>query len=99
MIASPSNNVNDSGAIVLASYTHTGGLAVGQFYTQTQAIQMPPAFSGRYHLFVETDADDVVFENGSKANNVGEAPGNFDVMPIPYADLQVSQRSRCRSRP
>ena len=32
----------------------------------------------------------VVFENGSKANNVGEAPNNFDVMPIPYADLVVS---------
>ena len=52
--------------------------------------QMPPGFTGRYHLFVETDADDVVFENGLKANNVAEAPNHFDVMPIPYADLVVS---------
>ena len=63
---------------------------MGASYTQTQTVQMPPGFTGRYHLFVETDANDVVFENGSKANNVGEAPNNFDVMPIPYADLVVS---------
>ena len=32
----------------------------------------------------------MVFEDGLKANNVAEAPNNFDVMPIPYADLVVS---------
>ncbi len=90
IIASPSNNFADPNAVTLASYTHTGALAVGASYTQTQTVQMPPGFTGRYHLFVETDSGDVVFENGSKANNVGEAPNNFDVMPIPYADLVVS---------
>ncbi len=90
IIASPSNNVADPGAVVLAQYTHTGGLAKNASYTQTQVVQMPPGFTGRYHLFVETDALDVVFENGLKANNVAEDPNNFDVMPIPYADLVVS---------
>ena len=51
---------------------------------------MPPGFSGRDYLFVETDVDDVVFENGLKANNVAAAPNTFDVMPIAYADLAVS---------
>ena len=91
VIASPTDNVDDPDAVILGRYTHTGGLAVGPpGYTQTQTIQMPPGFSGRYHLFVETDAGDVVFENGSKANNVAAAPNHFDVMPIPYADLVVS---------
>ncbi len=90
VIASPSNNDADPNAVTLADYMHTGGLAVGASYTQTQTVQMPAGFTGRYHLFVETDSGDAVFENGSKANNVGEAPNNFDVMPIPYADLVVS---------
>ncbi len=90
IIASPSNNYNDPDAVVLAEYPHTTSLAPGQSYSQMQTVQMPPGFTGRYHLFVETDAGNAVFENGSKANNVGEAPNNFDVMPIPYADLVVS---------
>ncbi len=90
IIASPSDAYNDPDAVTLAAYTHTGGLAVGASYTQTQTVQMPAGFTGRYYLFVETDAGNVVFENGSKANNVGEAPNHFDVMPIPYADLVVS---------
>ncbi len=90
VIASPTDNVADPNAVVLGRFIHTGGLAVNQSYTQTQTFAMPPGFTGRYHLFVETDAADVVFENGSKANNVAEAPNHFDVMPIPYADLVVS---------
>ena len=90
VIASPSDNANDSGAIVLGSFVHTGGLTVNQSYTQTQTIQMPPGFTGRYYLFVESDAGDAVFENGSRANNVAQAPNFFDVMPIPYANLVVS---------
>ena len=90
IIASPSDNYADPNAITLAEYPHSGGLAVGASYTQTETVQLPAGLTGRFHLFVETDVNDVVFENGSKANNIGEAPGNFDVMPIPYADLVVS---------
>jgi len=35
----------------------------------------------------------VVFENGSETNNTAAAPNVFDVMPIPYADLQVTNVS------
>src|SRR5207237_1168456 len=44
-------------------------------------------------LFVQADGNNVVFENGNKANNYGEAPNIFDVAPIPYADLVVSSVS------
>ena len=77
-------------AVVLAEYPHTTPLAPGQSYTQTQTVQMPPGFTGQYHLFVVADAGNAVFENGMRAGNVGEAPNLFDVMPIPYADLVVS---------
>src|SRR4029077_16164449 len=50
----------------------------------------PPGFQGRYHLFVQTDSTNVVFENGSEANNTAEASNLFDVTPKPYADLVVS---------
>ncbi len=90
IIASPSNSVTDPNAVVLAEFAHTTGLAKNASYTQTQVVQMPPEFTGRYHLFVETDAGDAVFQNGQRGNDIGEDPNNFDVMPIPYADLVVS---------
>ena len=90
VIASPSDNVDDPNAITLGTFTHTGGLGVNQSYTQTRTFAMPPGFSGRYHLFVEADSDDMVFEDGQRSGNVGEDPNNFDVMPIPYADLVVT---------
>ena len=53
IIASPSDNVADPAAVVLAQYPHTTGAGPGASYTQTQVVQMPPGFTGRYHLFVE----------------------------------------------
>src|SRR5262249_31026706 len=44
---------------------------------------------GRYHLFVQADPGNQVFENGNKADNVAEAPSLLDAMPSPYADLTV----------
>ncbi len=85
-----STNDNPADGTVLESFTHTGDLAVGQSYTQSQTFLLPPAFSGQYHLFVESDATDLVFENGSRANNYAEAGSLFDVTPTSYADLIVS---------
>jgi hypothetical protein len=75
--------------IVLGRYPHTGLLDVNQGYTQQQTIKLPPGFTGHFHLFVKTDADNVVFEGGRKANNVAAMNGFFDVMPVPYADLVI----------
>jgi YD repeat-containing protein len=75
---------------VLARFPHQGTLAVGAAYSQSQALILPPHFQGRYHLFVRTNADGTVFENGNTANDYAEAPNVFDVTPIPYADLVVS---------
>src|SRR5262249_16133447 len=44
----------------------------------------------RLHLFVATDAGQVVFENGNESNNAAQPDHTVDVMPIPYANLTVS---------
>ena len=41
-------------------------------------------------MYVQTDVDGSVFEDGRLANNQDRSPGVFDVMPIPYADLLVT---------
>jgi len=74
---------------VIGEYLHSGVLAVGDSYTQNQTIRLPIGMSGRYKLFVISDAGARVFENGSEANNRREAGHDVDVMLKPYADLQV----------
>ncbi|BAY26512.1 hypothetical protein NIES2100_63280 [Calothrix sp. NIES-2100] len=77
----------DGDDILIGDFIHTGLLDVGQFYNQNQTVLLPPRFQGNYHLFVQTDATGLVFENGLKANNQAFAPNFFDVVPVPYADL------------
>ncbi len=92
VIASKDEIVGNSDDIILAEFTHTGGLAPEDSYPMNEDILLPPAFTGRYHLFVQTDATEVVFENGFEDNNSQEKKdGFFDVMPIPYADLEVAK--------
>lgn len=74
---------------VIMQYTHTGGLDVGESYQYYETILLPPAFEGRYRLFVSTDADQIVFENNLETNNLVSAFDFFDVLPLPYADLVI----------
>jgi hypothetical protein len=88
VIAAP--DTDPSHGTVLATFIHQGLLQAGENYVRSETFLLPPAFSGHYHLFVQTDATKAVFENGSEANNAAEAANAFDVTPIPYADLVVS---------
>ncbi len=88
VIASPDDNPADGTTI--AVFPHQGSLAVGASYSQTQTFLLPPHFEGSYHLFVQTNATNTVFENGNTGNDIAQAPNLFDVTPIPYADLVVS---------
>jgi hypothetical protein len=76
---------------VIGEYSHTGDLAVDESYTSSENILLPPEFTGRYNLFVQTDATKAVFENGLEANNTVRKAEFFDVMTQPYADLGVTQ--------
>jgi subtilase family serine protease len=91
VIASTDEIIGNSDDRVLGEYTHTGGLEVDGYYTRNETISLPPAFTGHYNLYIQTDSQGAVFENGSKTNNRSKAPNFFDVMPIPYADLRITQ--------
>ncbi len=91
VIASKDGTVGNSDDLVIGEYTHTGFLAESEFYDRSENILLPPAFTGRYNLFIKTDAKTKVFENGLEENNVGGKDGFFDVMTIPYADLQITE--------
>src|SRR5207253_3356501 len=75
--------------VLLARFPHVGR-DIGSGYTRNESFLLPPAFQGRYRLYVRSDADNQVFENSLKANNVAQAATFLEVSPIPYADLAVS---------
>src|SRR3546814_658991 len=74
--------------IVLGEYLRSEPLAVGANYRAGLDLILPPGFYGRYTLFVQSDAKGEVFENGADTNR-GVLAGNFDVSPIPWADLYL----------
>ena len=74
---------------VLGSYQHDGALASGEFYERNERIALAAATSGRFKIFVVSDAKAEVFENGLESNNSARAANSVDVMPSPYADLQI----------
>ena len=91
IIVSPDNDPTHG--TIINQFTHTGILAINGSYQQSQTFLLPAGYTTHSHLFVRTDATGQVFENGNEANNYGEAPNIFDVTPIPYADLAVSNVS------
>ncbi|MBS0640889.1 MAG: hypothetical protein JSS43_13510, partial [Proteobacteria bacterium] len=90
VVASPDAVFGNGDDVVLGRFAHSGALATNGFYTQSQQITLPPGFLGRFHLFVESDVDGVVFQNGQRANDLAQAPDPFDITPVPYADLIVT---------
>ncbi|WP_051319435.1 CARDB domain-containing protein, partial [Chitinimonas koreensis] len=74
---------------VVGEYRHDGALAAGEQYIRNETIMLPPGTSGRYQLFVVSDARGEVYEHGGEADNAANAGHAVDVMPIAYADLQV----------
>lgn len=75
----------------LARFERTSDLAAGSAYTRSETILLPPGLTGRFTLFVQTDANDAVFEDGAESDNILAFDQPFDVMPIPYSDLVVSR--------
>ncbi len=89
VIYSQNDVLGDSDDIVLGNLERTGGLAVGDSYNGSVTYRFGPGVSRHGRVFVRTDAAGAVWENTSEANNTAAAPEAMDVMPIPYADLQV----------
>ena len=91
VILTPDATPGSADDVDLGPFPHTGLLAPGASYTETQTIALPPALTGRYHLFVETDSGNQVLEYAtSRPDALAAKSGFLDVMPLPYADLVVS---------
>jgi hypothetical protein len=48
--------------VFLASFAHSGALAVDASYQQTRTVRLPEGISGSYRVFVKVDADNAVNE-------------------------------------
>ena len=90
VIVSTDDVLGNRDDVVLGTFARNGGLDVGQDYTVSESMFLPPGAAGRYHLFVHTDVDNVVYEKGAD-ENWRPADALFDVMPIPYADLVIDE--------
>ncbi|MER9397477.1 LEPR-XLL domain-containing protein [Mesorhizobium sp. M0615] len=90
IIGSRDEILGNSDDMVLAEFRHDGAVAVGGSYDRSEQIMLPAALSERFTLFVRTDSKSEVFENGSEANNAATPGHPVDVVPIPYADLTVT---------
>jgi len=90
VVASQDEVIGNHDDIILASFTQSGALNSEASYSSREEIILPPALSGRYQLFVQTDSEEAVFEDGLTNNNTDFAPNVFDVTRQPYADLAIS---------
>lgn len=73
--------------ILLGTFTHEDPLGFDEFYESVENVSLPVTAAGLYHVFVHTDAEDVVYEEAWEDNNVGRAPDAVDVTYAP-PDLQ-----------
>ncbi|HHX88190.1 MAG TPA: LEPR-XLL domain-containing protein, partial [Paracoccus sp.] len=90
VMASRDGIIGNGDDFVLGEVFRGGPLALGDSYEATLDIVLPPRFSDRLVIYVETDAEGAVFEAGKRDNNISVVPGVVDIMPQPYADLVVS---------
>ena len=71
VVLSRNDTPGDGDDLVIGEFPHVGLLPVGVVYERSETILLPPATEGRFHLFVTTDATDVVYEHTNLAANVG----------------------------
>ncbi len=93
VILSNDDILGDADDIVLGSYPHFGFTPVDAEYSRTEIIQLANRTNGRFTLFVQTDANDDVFELADDASNVGSPAHFVDVSQTPFSDLVVDSVS------
>ena len=95
VIASRNTVVGDSDDVVLGNFEHTTGLARGDSYVRSEMLLMTPRFEGRYHLFVQTDAQRAVFQNGALFDSisVGENVAFPMRRHLPLPDAEIRARA------
>lgn len=78
-----------SGDQLLGTYSHTGSLAAGATYNQTQFVPIPAAVHGLFYVIVETDGLLQVLEGPFEGNNFLADTTQVNVLQTPPPDLEI----------
>jgi len=87
VVLSYNDRFGDEDDFQVALVQHNGELPVGSNYTAQASVDLPVGLSGRFYVFVKTDAANSVPEFIFESNNVRAGDTNLDVTLTPYADL------------
>ena len=90
VVASLDETYGDADDLFLGEFVRTGFLTVGESYSRSETVAFPVDTTDRFHIFVETDVHDDVFEDLDENNNHTKAVTTLDIVPIAYADLVVT---------
>ena len=91
VVASDNDILGDDDDRVLASFSHTGLLDVGENYTRNELVVFPNSFEGEKQLFIVTDAVNQVYEASQETNNASVAlPVTFPAQAEGLANLEVT---------
>lgn len=76
----------DTNAVFLGQFAHSGVLAAGSAYSQSQAVEIPACTSGNYYIFVVADVSNSVnvattCQLNNPARSVNPLPVSFGVYP------------------
>jgi PKD repeat protein len=66
---SPGTTFNSATAVKLASRTHNGVLNIGDEYTSTLDVTLPPDIEGNFMLFALVDGADAIYEENENNNS------------------------------
>ena len=74
----------------LGNFTSLGSLGVGQSYTNSATVQIPPSAAGPYYLLVLADSGGSLFEHLGYNDSLGFNPDAMIVSLPPVADLAAT---------
>ncbi len=82
--------LNLDSVTVLGEENRSRSLAVDSSFSTTRSYTLPRGISGHYFVFIETDIDNNVFEDGRDDNNLTRTDSSFFVELAGYPDLVVT---------
>ncbi len=93
VVLSSNATLGDGDDITIGRFEHQGSMPASSQYERSEIIALPPRISGRFTLFVQTDANDEVFEISGHQPNEKALSHVVDIAQKPYADLVVDSVS------
>jgi len=91
VVLSYNDRFGDQDDFQVALVPRLGALLVGSNYTAQASVDLPLGLSGRFSVFVKTDAANSVPEFIFESNNVRPGDTNLDITLTPYGDLAAGE--------